>query len=310
MTAIASFTGVTKWYGPVIGVNDIRVSIGPGVTGLVGTNGAGKTTLIKLLTGHLQPSLGTVTVCGHSAWSAAAKRHIGYCPEVDTLYDEMNGRQFLSAMARLHGLYGPTLHERVEETLAQVGMLDRANRRLRGCSKGMRQRIKLGQALLHDPDLVVVDEPLNGVDPVGRVELMDLFRGLAARGKAVLVSSHILGEMDEFAERILFMARGRLLAEGTLAEIRDLFADQPLKVRITASLPRELAAALIGMPSVRGIVVDGPQELALEVMHPDTFFRQLAELAVTAPWTIQRLETTDVTTEATFGYVMEAAAEF
>ena len=129
MTTIATFTGVTKWYGPVIGVNDIRVTIGPCVTGLVGTNGAGKTTLIKLLTGHLQPSLGTVTVCGHSAWSAAAKRHIGYCPEVDTLYDEMSGRQFRIAIARLHGLYGTTLHERVEETLSQVGMLDRANRR-------------------------------------------------------------------------------------------------------------------------------------------------------------------------------------
>jgi ABC-2 type transport system ATP-binding protein len=310
MTTIATFSGVTKWYGPVIGVNDIRVDIGPGVTGLVGTNGAGKTTLIKLLTGHLRPSLGAITVCGHSAWTAAAKRHIGYCPEVDTLFDEMNGRQFLTAMARLHGMSGTALRDRVDETLTQVGMLDRADRRLRGCSKGMRQRIKLAQALVHDPDLVVVDEPLNGVDPVGRVELMDLFRGLAARGKAVLVSSHILGEMDEFAERILFMARGRVLAEGTLAEIRDLFADQPLKVRITATPARELAAAIIGMPSVRGIVVDGPQELSLEVAHSETFFRQLAELAVGASWTIQRLETTDVTTEATFGYVMKAAAEF
>lgn len=307
---VAEFDAVTKWYGPVIGVNDVNVSIFPGVTGLVGTNGAGKTTLIKLLTGHLRPTLGEVRIGTHDSWSAAAKRHIGYCPEVDTLYEEMTGRSFLTTMARLQGWIGAELTDRVDQILKQVGMFDRANRRLKGCSKGMRQRIKLGQALIHDPDMIVVDEPLNGVDPVGRLELMDLFRALAANGKAVLVSSHILGEMDNFAERVIFMGRGRVLAVGTLGEIRALFADMPLQVRVICPQARSLAQELVTCESVHGVTIARTDELSLEVIHASVLFRRLAELAASGRFDVQRLETTDVTTEATFGYVMSAAAQF
>ncbi len=311
MTApVAEFNGVTKWYGPVIGVNDVRVAVHAGITGLVGTNGAGKTTLIKLLTGHLHPTLGEVRIGPHQAWSAAAKQRVGYCPEVDTLYEEMTGRTFLITMARLHGWTGVELRDRVEQTLQQVGMADRANRRLRGCSKGMRQRIKLAQALIHDPDLLVVDEPLNGIDPVGRLELMDLFRALAARGKAVLVSSHILGEMDAFAERVIFMGRGRVLAEGTLGEIRALFADLPLQVRVICPQARALARELMNCESVHGVTITRNDELSLQVVQAPVLFRLLAQLAATGDFHVQRLETTDVTTEATFGYVMSAAARF
>lgn len=307
---VAEFDAVTKWYGPVIGVNDVSVGIYPGVTGLVGTNGAGKTTLIKLLTGHLRPTLGQVRVGAHPSWTAAAKRHIGYCPEVDTLYEEMTGRSFLTTMARLQGWSGSELTDRVDLILKQVGMSDRAHRRLKGCSKGMRQRIKLGQALVHDPNLIVVDEPLNGVDPVGRLELMDLFRSLAANGKAVLVSSHILAEMDDFAERVIFMGRGRVLAVGTLGEIRALFADMPLQVRVICPQARFLAQELLACESVRGVTIAREDELSLEVVQAPVLFRQLAELAASGRFDVQRLETTDVTTEATFGYVMSAAAQF
>lgn len=308
--SIAAFEGVTKWYGPVIGVNDVRVTIQSGITGLVGTNGAGKTTLIKLLTGHLRPTLGQVRIGPHDAWSSKAKQRVGYCPEVDTLYEEMTGRSFLTTMARLHGWTGSELHDRVEQVLQQVGMSDRADRRLRGCSKGMRQRIKLAQALVHDPDLIVVDEPLNGVDPVGRLELMDLFRALADRGKAVLVSSHILGEMDDFAERVIFMGRGRVLAVGTLGEIRELFADMPLQVRVICPQARALARELMSCESVRGVTIDRADELSLQVVQAAVLFRQLAMLAASGNFEVKRLETTDVTTEATFGYVMSAAAQF
>ncbi len=307
---IAEFENVTKWYGPVIGVNDVRVAIPSGITGLVGTNGAGKTTLIKLLTGHLRPTLGQVRIGSHDAWSASAKQRVGYCPEVDTLYEEMTGRSFLITMARLHGWAGSELRDRVEQVLQQVGMSDRADRRLRGCSKGMRQRIKLAQALVHDPDLIVVDEPLNGVDPVGRLELMDLFRALADRGKAVLVSSHILGEMDDFAERVIFMGRGRVLAVGTLAQIRELFADMPLQVRVICPQARELARELMTCESVRGVTIDRADELSLQVVQAAVLFRHLAALAARGDFDVKRLETTDVTTEATFGYVMSAAAQF
>jgi ABC-2 type transport system ATP-binding protein len=307
---IAEFQGVTKWYGPIIGVNDVRVAIHAGITGLVGTNGAGKTTLIKLLTGHLLPTLGEIRVGSDAAFTAAAKRRIGYCPEVDTLYEEMTGRSFLTTMARLHGFAGSELRDRVDNTLKQVGMSDRSDRRLKGCSKGMRQRIKLGQALIHDPELLVVDEPLNGVDPVGRLELMDLFRDLSARGKAVLVSSHILGEMDDFAQRVIFMGRGRVLAVGTLAEIRELFADMPLQVRVICPQARSLARELVSCESIRGMTLARVDELLLEVIQAPVLYRKLAELGAAGTFDVQRLETTDVTTEATFGYVMSAAAQF
>ncbi|MBL8848341.1 MAG: ABC transporter ATP-binding protein, partial [Planctomycetaceae bacterium] len=180
---LAEFRNVTKWYGPVIGVNDISMRLGPGITGLLGPNGAGKTTVIKLLTGQLKPSLGRVIVGGHPAISAIAKRRLGYCPDVDTFYEEMSGRRFVRTMARLHGMDGKTARDRADAALDMVGMSDRADRKLRGYSKGMRQRIKLAQALVHDPDLLIVDEPLNGVDPVGRRELMDLFRRFRDQGK-------------------------------------------------------------------------------------------------------------------------------
>lgn len=307
---VAEFQSVTKWYGPIIGVNDVSLSLSAGITGLLGPNGAGKTTLIKLLTGQLRPTLGTVKVRGATAASAIAKRHVGYCPEVDVFYEEMSGRRFVQTMARLHGLSTAAAREQTERALAEVDMTDRAHRTLRGYSKGMRQRIRLAQALVHEPDLLVVDEPLNGVDPVGRRELMDLFRSLADRGTAVLVSSHILEEMDDLAERIIFMGRGRVLAMGSVSDIRELFADLPLKVRIACDTIRPLATALIAWPEVQGVTLTGENEMSLDVIRPDTFFRQLAVLVTTDNFVLTRLETTDVTAEATFGYVMSAAAEF
>ena len=304
---LAEFRGVTKWYGPVIGVNDIDFEMGPGITGLLGPNGAGKTTLIKLLTGQLYPSLGTVTVCGYAAVSAAAKRHIGYCPDVDAFYEEMSGRRFVRTMARLHGMSRSEAREQAEIALAEVGMTDRADRRLRGYSKGMRQRIKLAQALVHDPDMLIVDEPLNGVDPVGRRELMELFRGFRDRGKAVLVSSHILHEMDTLAERVIFMGRGRILASGTLAEIREMLDEHPLHVRVRSSQARELAAHLIRWEDVKGIELRDEQEFSLEVHKPDAFFRKLGEFVVAESIDVSAVETTDVSAEAVFDYVMSSA---
>lgn len=307
---LVEFDAVTKWYGAVIGVNDVTVSLAPGITGLLGPNGAGKSTFIKLLTGQLRPSLGDIRVCGQAARSAGARRHIGYCPDADAFYEEMSGRQFVLTMARLHGMSARDASEQTEQALAEVGMIDRADRSLRGCSKGMRQRIKLAQALVHQPDVLVVDEPLNGIDPVGRRELMDLFRRCAERGQAVLVSSHILDEMDELADRIVFMGRGRVLAVGSLPEIRAMFAGQPVQIRIACRQHRELATRLIGWQEVLRIELREDDELLLQVVRPDEFFSRLAALVSETQFEIQHLETTDATTEATFQYVMSAAARF
>jgi ABC-2 type transport system ATP-binding protein len=307
---VAEFRSVTKWYGAVIGVNDIDLTVGPGITGLLGPNGAGKTTLIKLLTGQLRPSLGQILVRGELAWSAAAKRFIGYCPDVDAFYEEMSGRTFVRTMARLHGMDRRTAAERTEVALAEVGMSDRADRTLRGCSKGMRQRIKLAQALVHDPQILIVDEPLNGVDPVGRRELMELFRRFRERGKAVLVSSHILDEMELLAEQVVFMGRGRVLAVGTLPEIRNMLAERPQRIRIRSSQARELATQLIPWSQVRSVDLPTENELSLEVHRPDEFFRRFAALAVECNWNLSSLETTDTSAEAVFEYVMAAASKF
>src|SRR5439155_8259046 len=177
------FDHVSKWYGPVIGVNQVTLELRPGITGLVGANGAGKSTLLRLATGQLRPDLGKVQLRGLEAWSPQAKRYVGYAPDLDAFYEDMSGRQFVETMARLYGFPRREARLRTEGALEWVGMKGRAERRIRGYSKGMRQRIKLAQALVHDPELLILDEPLSGIDPVGRQEFLALFHELAAQQK-------------------------------------------------------------------------------------------------------------------------------
>jgi ABC-2 type transport system ATP-binding protein len=302
------FRAVSKWYGAVIGVNEVSLQLEPGITGLLGANGAGKTTLIKLLAGQLRPSLGEVLVCGIRAWTAAAKSHVGYCPDVDTFYEEMSGRAFVETMARLHGFDRRTASDRAQEVLEEVGMTGRAERRLRGYSKGMRQRVKLAQALVHDPDVLVVDEPLNGIDPVGRHELMSVLRALGRRGKTVLISSHILHEMDTLAERVIFMGHGRVLVTGTLPDIRNMFDQHPLHLHIASDRSRELASRLVGWELVRGIEVRGREELRVLVLKPSLFFPRFSDLVLEEGYEITRLQTTDSSASAVFDYVLRQAA--
>lgn len=307
---LVEFRSVSKWYGPVIGVNEVSLQLRSGITGLLGANGAGKTTLIKLLAGHLRPNIGDVRICGINAWTAAAKSHVGYCPDVDTFYEEMSGRAFVHTMARLHGFDRETARRRTDQVLAEVGMSDRASRRLRGYSKGMRQRIKLAQALVHDPDVLVVDEPLNGIDPLGRDELMDALRALGRRGKTVLISSHILDEMDTLAERVVFMGHGRILATGTLAEIRAMFDQHPLHLHIESDRSRELAGRLVAWEEVRAIEIVGADELWVQISRPHEFFARFSNLVLDEGFEVGRLQTTDTSASAVFDYVMKQVAHY
>jgi ABC-2 type transport system ATP-binding protein len=307
--SLAEFDSVSKWYGPVIAVNDVRLRIEPGITGLVGPNGAGKSTLIKLLTGHLRPSLGRVRVYGLRAWQASAKSHIGYCPDSDAFYEEMPGRSFVTTLARMHGFGNRDAARRTEQVLEQVGMTDRADRPLASYSKGMRQRIKLAQALVHDPDLLVLDEPLNGVDPLGRSDFIGLFENLAEAGKAILISSHILDEMDKLAERVLFMCRGRIVASGTLVEIRDMLAEHPFRIRVSVDQPRELAARLMEIASVQSVKLTNQGDLMVEVRRPKEFFPAFASIVSGADFQVERLRVLDASTEAVFDYLMQAAMQ-
>jgi ABC-2 type transport system ATP-binding protein len=303
---------VTKWYGAVIGVNHISLELRGGITGLVGANGAGKSTLLKLATGQIKPSLGKVTVHGIDAWSWQAKRHVGYCPDVDAFYEDMSGREFVLTMARLCGFTRPAALQRTEEVLQRVGMMDRADRRLRGYSKGMRQRVKLAQALLHDPDLLILDEPLSGIDPIGRQELLELFRGLSGQGKCLLVSSHELEELEKLTEHVAIMARGRIAAVGGLRQIRDLLDDQPLTVRIDTEHPRELAALLVHSPEVVGIDLEpkvlrkqgNVSALIVRARNPRRFFKEVAQLVIEGKIDVWHMEALDDSAHAILGYLL------
>ncbi len=302
-TPILLFHRVSKWYGPVIGINQVTLELRPGITGLVGHNGSGKSTLLRLAAGQLRPDLGEVTIAGTDAWSAPAKRHIGYCPELDTFYEEMSGRRFVQTMARLVGYPYREALRRTEETLHLVGMDQRADRPLAGYSKGMRQRIKLAQALLHDPELLLLDEPLSGIDPIGRRESIALFRELARRGKCLLISSHELDELEKLTDHVAIMASGRIAAVGTLTQIRDLLDDHPLTIRIASDQNRALAGLLLDLDEVVGIDRAEPY-LLVRARQPRRFFHRLGELVRDRMIEIRHLETLDESTQDVLGYLL------
>jgi ABC-2 type transport system ATP-binding protein len=307
----------------------VTLELRPGITGLVGANGAGKTTLLRLVAGQLRPDLGRVSVLGHSALSAEAKRNVGYCPEIDAFYEEMSGRQFVTTMARLCGYTSADSRRRAEDALELVGMADRADRCVRGYSKGMRQRVKLAQALLHDPTLLVLDEPMSGIDPVGRWEFIALFQKLAAAGKCLLISSHELDELEKLTDRVAIMARGRVAAVGSVAQIRDRLNDHPLTIRIDlrksgeqgASATggaqrdgdprREMAAALLRLPDVVGVeMVEGHVgdenvgRVLVRARNPQRFFRDLGRLVLEEWYEVHHLETLDDSAAAVLGYLI------
>jgi ABC-2 type transport system ATP-binding protein len=269
-----------------------------------------------LVTGHLRPDLGRIEVLGQRAWDAYAKRHIGYCPDVDVFYEEMSGRQFVETMARLSGYSRREALRRAGAALDQVGMTGRAERGLRGYSKGMRQRIKLAQALLHDPALLVLDEPMSGIDPVGRGEFVTLCRQLASQGKCLLISSHELDELEKLTEQVIIMARGRIAVVGSVAQIRDRLDDHPLTVRIDldpvrekAPRTRELAARLLTLPDVVGVDLreaDEPTRVQVRARNPQRFFHELARLVLDGWYEVVHLETVDDSTQAVLGYLLGA----
>jgi ABC-2 type transport system ATP-binding protein len=299
------FDRVSKWYGPVIGINQVTLELRPGITALVGGNGSGKSTLLRLAGGQLRPDLGLVQVCGQDAWSAAGKRLLGYCPEADTFYEEMSGRRFVETMARLCGYPRREAQQRTAAMLELVGMSGRAERRLRGYSKGMRQRIKLAQALIHDPPLLLLDEPLSGIDPIGRRESIDLFLKLARAGKCLLVSSHELEELEKLTDHVAIMARGRIAAVGPLTQIRDLLDNHPLSIKIIADRGRELSRALLELADVVGVDLgEEAGTLVVRARNPRHFFQQLTGLVLEEHFEIEHLETLDDSTHAILGYLL------
>ena len=303
---IVEFEGASKWYGNVIGLNHLTLRIGPGVTGLLGPNGAGKSTLLQLATGQLRPSQGTVRVLGHRPWNnPALNRVIGLCPEQDAFYEWMTGREFVTNCALLSGLNRRAARGAALGVIERVGMTHAMNRAIRGYSKGMRQRTKIAQALVHDPKVLFLDEPMSGTDPLARRDLMNLVRDLAADGRSLVVSSHVLHEVQAVTPNIVLINRGKLVAEGNIRQIRDLIDKHPHRIVLSCREPRALAARLVRFDDVVGVELrraDG--SILVETLRPDAFYGRLAEIALEDGDPIAEVYSDDDNLGAVFKYLV------
>jgi ABC-2 type transport system ATP-binding protein len=296
---------VTHWYGNVVAVNDITMTIGPGVTGLLGPNGAGKSTLLHLVSGFLSPSRGTVTVGGQTTWhNPDIYKLIGLVPERDSVYAFLTGRQFVSATAKLHKL--PDAASAVDRALHMVEMdTEAADRRIDTYSKGMRQRIKVAAALVHEPRVLLLDEPFNGMDPRQRIHMMDLLHRLGDTGHTILFSSHILEEVERLSGTVQVIVSGRLAASGDYRTIRRLMTSRPHVFQVSSSDDRTLASALIGRESVNGVeLIAG--KLEIHAGDYGTFTRELASVAREHGIRLRTVIPADESLESVFTYLVAA----
>lgn len=298
---------LSKWYGQVLGVSNINARIEPGVTGLLGPNGAGKSTLLKILTGQMKADTGGATIGGIPVWNRIELYDIvGFCPDMEKFYERLTGWEFLTYMARLHGMSKSKARNVAREALHTVGLDEAINKRIGAYSKGMRQRVKFAQAILHDPQVIFLDEPMQGMDPIGRLQTGEMIREYGRRGKTILVSSHILNEVEEMTHRILVLNHGQLLAEGDVHEIRELIEEQPRHVRILSPERRKLSNILVSCPEVQTITFgDDPGELLVQTLSPDAFYQRLPDLVLNQQIPIHQLVTLDDNLESVFEYLVK-----
>jgi ABC-2 type transport system ATP-binding protein len=298
--------GVSRWFGNVVAVNDVTMTIGPGVTGLLGPNGAGKSTLIAMMAGFLAPSSGTVTLDGVPTWrNESIYRQIGLVPEREGMYDGLSGWAFVLANARLHGLPDP--EEATRRAISTVEMDEARDRDLGTYSKGMKQRIKMASALVHDPAVLLLDEPFNGMDPRQRLHLMDLLRAMAAAGRTVLFSSHILEEVEVVASHIEVVIAGRHAASGDFRRIRRLMIDRPHQYVLRSSDDRALAAAIIADQSATSVELDeGQQMLTVQATDFERFITLLPRVARQAGVRLFEVRPSDESLESVFSYLVSA----
>lgn len=296
----------SRWYGQVIGLNDVTCDIGPGITALLGQNGAGKSTMLRLITGQLRPTTGEVTVFDMVPFAnPEVYKLLGYCPEIDNFYEHMTGREFVNFLARLAGYDAPEAKRRTDRSIEIVGMSDRCDKKIAGYSKGMRQRIKLAQAMLHSPSFILLDEPLNGLDPVGRRDYMDMLGRLADEGLGILVSSHILYEVEQMTKSILLVHRGRLLATGDLRVIRSLIDKHPHRIRIETNEPRRVAEQMVKLPYVISMQFDfAGGAIEMECKEPDRFYDELPNLVIEHDLPVQAFSSPDNNLESVFKYLV------
>jgi ABC-2 type transport system ATP-binding protein len=301
-TAVVEVDHVSRWYGNVVAVNDISFALGPGVTGLLGPNGAGKSTLLHMLAGLLAPSTGRVLVMGEPAWGRPAMyRHLGLVPEREAVHGYLTGFEFARLNAELQGVADPDAA--AERAMATVDLTEAAHRAIGTYSKGMRQRAKLAGALVHEPRVLLLDEPFNGMDPRQRLHMIALLRSMAAAGRTILFSSHILEEVERLADSILVVYAGRLAASGDFRSIRRLMTDRPHTFTVRSSDDRRLAAALLLDPAVFGAeLVDG--RVSIRTADYGAFTRALPRIARSSAVSLFEVTPTDDSLESVFSYLV------
>src|SRR5205807_8983285 len=307
MSAVAEAAGVSKWYGEVLGLNTFTASFGSGITGLVGPNGAGKSTLFKLLIGQLRPNQGTVRLLGEDPWNNVRLMHrLGYCPEHNQLYGWLTGQEFVATLLRLDGTPKAKAGTMAEAALKVVGLSAAAHRPTRTYSRGMRQRVKLAQALAHDPEVLILDEPLSGADPLGRRKTIRMIKEWGRAGKSILVSSHILHEIESMTSNILLINQGRILAEGNVHQIRELIDEHPHTVYIKADQTRALAREFLSFDDVLSLKLE-KDALVVQTGRPDAFYARLTALAASGDLgTIHEVTSPDDNLQAVFQYLVKA----
>jgi ABC-2 type transport system ATP-binding protein len=305
--AIVSTDHVSKWYGQVIGLNDITVAVPSGVTGLLGPNGAGKSTFMKLITGQLKPSQGRLTVLGESIWdNPPLYVRVGFCPEQDAFYDRMSGLDWVTTLVRLNGYSDGEARRLAGQALEAVELADVGGKKIGAYSKGMRQRVKLAQALAHNPELLILDEPLAGMDPIARRKTIRLIKEWGRSGKSVIVSSHILHEIESMTSNILLINQGRIVAEGNVHQIRDLIDEHPHSVNIRAESPRLLARELLAENDLLSLRFED-DALVVQTGRPDAFYARLTELAASRDCgAIHEVSSPDDNLQAVFQYLVKS----
>ena len=300
------FDNVSKFYGEILGINRVNLAIEPGITSLVGPNGAGKTTLMNLMTGLLRPTKGSIRVLGVPPTDVERfYRNIGYCSQYDSFPKGLSGYSLIRSMLMVHGYSAEEAESRTHKVIERVGMTDAANRRIGGYSKGMRQRIKLGLATAHDPKVLVLDEPLNGLDPMARAEVVELFRALAAAGMHIIISSHILHEVDMISDGIVMMSNGYIVAEGDIQGVRSEMDDHPLQILIRCNRPSVIASSAFLQDSVVEVKIhsDG-HGLLVSTRNPDQFYMRLNRIVLENDIAIEAIAPADENIHSVYQYLV------
>jgi ABC-2 type transport system ATP-binding protein len=306
MTAVIETRNLSKWYGNVLGLNDVSLEIEAGITGLLGPNGAGKSTFMKLITGQLKPNLGTATVHGRVVWNSPGLfGRIGFCPEHDAFYEDVTGWEFLTGLLLFYGFSRKESEERAEKALEIVELVRDKDRKIRSYSRGMRQRAKFAQAIAHDPEIIILDEPLSGLDPLGKRKLIRLVKEYKLQGRTVLVSSHVLPEIEALTNRIILVHQGKILARGDISDIRALIESHPHMISIKSCDPRALASIFIREVAISKMSF-GPdgRTLIVETPRRDEFFGRLPAVVLDEGIAVDEITSPDDNLQAVFDYLV------